>query len=163
MANNWWRDIFAGATVVHLVAPSSDHRPILLKCAVEPVRPTPGWRCRHYEVMWERDSALPEVIMNAWAAAGSMANLGDIAASLGNLMSTLHVWSRKKFGNVVREINKPRAHLEELMTVNADQSDVREANEHMNELLYREEMLWMQRSRVAWLREGDRNTHFFHR
>ena len=31
----------------------------------------------------------------------------------------------------------------------------------MNELLYCEEMLWMQRYRIAWLHEEDHNTCFF--
>lgn len=155
--------MFCDAGVQHLVAPSSDHAPILLKCIQEPNRTEAGKKCRHYEVMWERDAALPEVIKVAWESAGIMENLGDVATTLGSMMDSLYGWSRKRFGNVVREINKSRTRLEELMAMNADQRTIRKATAHMNELMYREEMLWMQRSRIAWLREGDRNMEFFHR
>jgi hypothetical protein len=34
--------------------------------------------------------------------------------------------------------------------------------DRMDELLFREEMMWLQRSRISWLREGHRNTGLFH-
>jgi hypothetical protein len=48
------------------------------------------------------------------------------------------------------------------MNMNADRLEIRAVTDKMNELLYREEMMWLQRSRIDWLREGDRNTKFFH-
>ncbi|XP_073359504.1 uncharacterized protein [Aegilops tauschii subsp. strangulata] len=51
VANNMWRDVFAHARVEHLVAPSSDHLPILLRCALEETSQATGRRCRQYEVM----------------------------------------------------------------------------------------------------------------
>jgi hypothetical protein len=35
---------------------------------------------------------------------------------------------------------------------------MRRVTDKMDELLYREEMMWLQRSRLAWLKEGNKDT-----
>lgn len=73
-------------------------------------------------------------------------NLGDICKGLGSLMSELHVWSKKKFGSIVKRLEMSRVRLEELLANHADREEIRKVEDEMNELLYREELMWMQRS-----------------
>jgi hypothetical protein len=68
----------------------------------------------------------------------------------------------QKFGNVTRELAKLREKLSILHANNNPREEIRATRDLMNETLYREEMLWLQRFRIYLLREGDCNTKFFH-
>jgi hypothetical protein len=61
VADDRWRNIFTDASVVHLVSPCSDHAQILVQLN-QKTRMPQGRRCLRYEILWERDHALPEVI-----------------------------------------------------------------------------------------------------
>ncbi|KAM0834414.1 hypothetical protein ACQ4PT_063618 [Festuca glaucescens] len=161
VATSEWRDLFSAARVEHLVSPVSDHCPILV-CLMQETRTTPRQPRRHYEVWWERAAELPELIASAWEEAGQKEDMGTVRKGLDNVMNVLQSWSKKKFGNLLKELDKCRKKLEELMRDNNDREAIRRISDHMNELLYREEMLWMQRLRINWLKEGDRNTKYFH-
>jgi hypothetical protein len=91
-------------------------------------------------------------------------SLGDIRKTLTGVMSSLVKWSHDKFGAVSKELEKNRERMEELSVLNRPESDTElmAFRRRMDKLLYREVMMWLQHSRVAWLKEGDRNTEFFH-
>jgi hypothetical protein len=161
LANNAWRDIYTDSSVTHLTTPVSDHCPLLWSLARE-VREPQTRKCLRYEIYWERDPALKEVIEAAWKDLGHTRDLGSVTAGLASVMQSLHHWGKKKFGNISRELARLREKLARLQAASVPRDEIRAVTDLMNEVLYREEMLWLQRSRIDWLREGDRNTKFFH-
>lgn len=158
LASPAWRNLFDLPYVRHLTSPYSDHvlvhvsSEIYVDRAVKP-------RLRQYEVMWECEPALQDVIASAWREAGEKNTLGDVHAALRGTMCKLCYQSLENFGNVVMDIENSRTQLEDLMLMNADRCEIRKVTDKMNEL-YREELMWMQHSRVTWLKDGDRNTIF---
>lgn len=72
-ATNDWRNLFPFYTVKHVVSPCSDHVALVLQGA--PDTGQQGPKARRYEVFWERDMSLPDVIKEAWDSVGSVDNL----------------------------------------------------------------------------------------
>lgn len=163
MADSNWRDMFSAATLHHLVSSRSDHCPLLLEIKKESwERHKPRIFC--YEIMWERLESLALEIKEAWCTAPNRDGLGGIANALMHVQRALCSWSKENFGAVTKELEGLRVGLESMREgVQSSRSDIRKLTDRMDELLYREEMMWLQRSRIAWLREGDRNTRYFHR
>jgi hypothetical protein len=164
VADTGWRDLFGEASLRHLVSSRSDHCPLLLAIQKE------EWehhkpRIFRYEIMWERLDSLAEEITEAWCTAPNREGLGGVVASLKRVQGALRCWSKKNFGGgVTSELEALRARLEELKgAVVVDRTEMRRVTDRMDELLYREEMMWLQRSRIAWLKDGDKNTRYFHR
>jgi hypothetical protein len=79
--------------------------------------------------------------------------------------SGLEQWSKECFGSVSRQIQKLERRLRFLHNSDVSESIIAEEKEiecQLCELFEREEIMARQHSRVEWLREGDRNTAFFH-
>lgn len=69
------------------------------------------------------------------------------------VLVSLKNWSKENFGAVTKQIAELREKFSNLRAQgqNGACAEIRNTLDKMNELLYREEMMWLQRSRLDWL------------
>nr|XP_045087997.1 uncharacterized protein LOC123495188 [Aegilops tauschii subsp. strangulata] len=167
-ANGDFMQIFDDCTVENIITTSSDHYAILVTIAKSEGKEltTPVQQSFKFEAAWMRAPDYDQMIEDNWKThKGRYPSLHNTWSTLCKLSNSLKIWSRESFGSVKQEIRKLEKRLTAIRKNNAFNNnpyEEREIEKRLCELFEREEIMARQRSRVEWLREGDRNTSFFH-
>ena len=88
-----------------------------------------------------------------------------IMENLKRCASDLSSWSSSVYGHFPKKIQSKRNALSALTQQDKNgelSAEIRNLRRELNELLEDEELYWGQRAKAHWLKEGDRNTKFFH-
>ncbi|KAL8119749.1 hypothetical protein AgCh_017015 [Apium graveolens] len=159
LATGKWCDMFPAAEVQVLEVSTSDHMPLFLQlnCQVYVQR-----RSRFkFENMWIKESECRGIVESSW----NEEDTTDIMNKMMKCCARLEEWGGSLIRDMKVKLTKYRTEMRRLRS-RRDAVGIRqygEARWQYLRLLEKKEIFWRQRAKQFWLRDGDKNTRFFHK
>lgn len=165
LTNREWNDNFSETSVLHLARVCSDHAPLQITMKnVVSVAP------RYFKFLdfWADNDDFLSVVKDVWEESVEGNPMWVLHQKLKKASKRLSIWSRETFGDIYEEpkrLEKLIVDLEEALVISNSPSHRRELNEAKAkyiQFLNIQDAVLRQKAKAQWLRDGDKNTAYFH-
>lgn len=158
MVNNTWKQYFNQASASVLNLSTSDHLPIILNLRV--FVPKGQLHLFRFENSWVKEPECYALVDSCWREAEG----GDLVQKLLSVSNSLDNWGKTFRTKFNQEFDDCRKKMKLLRGERRreDRQEFIMAKERYGTLLMQHEAYWKQRAKTDWLKDGNRNTKFFH-
>ncbi|KAL1205541.1 hypothetical protein V5N11_003718 [Cardamine amara subsp. amara] len=159
LGNTDWFHLLPRVHAEYMARIGSDHRPILLRFANNNLSRTGRFM---FDKRWVKKPEVKEVIKHSWSSCDN----GDSEHLLGRISFCRRALSKWKLGaepNSKTRIRRLKEKIdEEDSKISPNMTLLKELKRDLGQAYRNEEIYWRHKSKDRLLKDGDRNTNFFH-
>ena len=161
MANTKWLEAFPASHTDFLEIGESDHRPLITFIAMEQEILRRWFR---FDSRMISKDGFEDSVKRGWNGTGQGQLIRiPLAQRLSRCRQNISQWKRHNKSNAAERILVLRNKLDKATVSNMiSLQEKTKIREELNQAYLEEEIFWKQKSRLTWLRSGDRNTRYFH-
>ncbi|XP_072073777.1 uncharacterized protein [Arachis hypogaea] len=155
-----WLQLFPNPAVPRLSKTGSDHAPLLFDTNPQTEHSKRRFK---FQTRWCEEDSVQIFISEVWNTEIEGSPIFRLAQKFKLIRHRLVIWQRSSLSNSKKQIDEITKQLEEMRASGLMGGlEIMELEQKLDRAYLNEELYWKDKSRIKWLKEGDKNTSFFH-